>query len=149
MKKIIALFVFAVLLVSCNSHKKYSDFDYSFSRSGGYAPTYENFLIKGNNAHYSFEGQGKNIKKDFKVTNEEIGRIEKALTDNKFRTIREDLKKVYDNVTTSINVKVGNNSGSKNDGSFIMENDRQRWENIVNTFRQLIDSKIGSTAETK
>ena len=61
MKKIIAIFVF-IILAACNSQKKYSDFDYSYSRSGGLAPIYENLLIKGNSVHYSFEGQGKNIK---------------------------------------------------------------------------------------
>ena len=78
MKKIIALFIF-VILAACNTQKKYSDFDYSYSRSGGFAPIYENLLIKGNNAHYSFEGQGKKFKKDFKITSEERKKIENAL----------------------------------------------------------------------
>ena len=68
MKKIIALFV-AVLLWSCNSQKIYTDFDISYSRSGGYAPIYENVLIKGNRMHYSFEGHQKKIKEDYRVTN--------------------------------------------------------------------------------
>ena len=63
MKRFIAFFVL-LALASCSPQKKYSDFDYSYSRSGGLSPIYENLWIKGKNAHYSFEGQGKNVKKD-------------------------------------------------------------------------------------
>ena len=71
----------------------------------------DSLWIKGNTAHYSFEGEGKKMKKDFKVSGEELKNIEDALTKNSFRTIREDLKKVYDYRSTSINVKKGPNSG--------------------------------------
>ena len=144
MKKLFVLFILAVL-ASCNANKKYSDFDYSFARHGGYAPIYENRWIKGNTAHYSFEGEGKKMKKDFKVSGEDLKNIEDALTKNSFRTIREDLKKVYDYRSTSINVKKGPNSRSKSDASFIMENDRPRWNNIVSVFQQIIDSNVVSS----
>lgn len=145
MKKIIALFIF-VILAACNSQKKYSDFDYSYSRSGGFAPIYENLLIKGNNAHYSFEGQGKKFKKDFKITSEERKTIENALSQNNFRMIREDYQKVYDNISTSINVKIGKQSGSKSDASMIMEGDKNRWNNITSVFQEIIKNKINATS---
>jgi len=145
MKKIIAMFVF-VILAACNSQKKYSDFDYSYSRSGGLAPIYENLLIKGNSVHYSFEGQGKNIKKDFKITTEERKKIENVLSQNNFRMIREDYQKVYDNISTSINVKIGNQSGSKSDASLIMEGDKNRWNNITSVFQEIIKNKINATS---
>ncbi len=145
MKKIIAIFIF-VILAACNSQKKYSDFDYSYSRSGGFAPIYENLLIKGHNAHYSFEGQGKKVKKDFKITAEERKKIEYVLSQNNFRMIREDYQKVYDNISTSINVKVGNQSGSKSDASMIMEGDKNRWNNITSVFQEIIKNKINATS---
>ncbi len=145
MKKIIALFIF-VILAACNTQKKYSDFDYSYSRSGGFAPIYENLLIKGNNAHYSFEGQGKKFKKDFKITSEERKKIENALSQNNFRMIREDYQKVYDNISTSINVKIGKQSGSKSDASMIMEGDKNRWNNITSVFQEIIKNKINATS---
>ncbi len=145
MKKIIAIFVF-VILAACNSQKKYSDFDYSYSRSGGLAPIYENLLIKGNSVHYSFEGQGKNIKKDFKITTEERKKIENVLSQNNFRMIREDYQKVYDNISTSINVKIGNQSGSKSDASLIMEGDQKRWNNVTAVFQEIINNKINVTS---
>lgn len=145
MKKIIALFIF-VILAACNTQKKYSDFDYSYSRSGGFAPIYENLLIKGNNAHYSLEAQGKKFKKDFKITSEERKKIENALSQNNFRMIREDYQKVYDNISTSINVKIGNQSGSKSDASMIMEGDKNRWNNITSVFQEIIKNKINATS---
>ena len=145
MKKIIAIFVF-VILAACNSQKKYSDFDYSYSRSGGLAPIYENLLIKGNSVHYSFEGQGKNIKKDFKITTEERKKIENVLSQNNFRMIREDYQKVYDNISTSINVKIGNQSGSQSDASLIMEGDQKRWNNVTAVFQEIINNKINVTS---
>lgn len=148
MKKYIALLVL-IVLAACNSQKKYSDFDYSFAQSGGQNPVYENFLIKGNNGYYSFEGQGKNIKKDFKLTDDEVRQIEHALTENKFRTIREDYKKRYNQVSTAINVKKGENSASKTDASLIMKTDEQRWNTIVKTFRDLIDAKVQTPAEAQ
>ncbi|UJF28930.1 hypothetical protein L0B70_08670 [Kaistella sp. 97-N-M2] len=143
------LFVFLlVILTGCKTQNKYSDFDYSYSRSGGFAPIYENLLIKGNTAHYSFEGQGKNIKKDFKLSNDEVQNLETVIAQNNFRTIQEDYKKVYDNVATSVNVKTGENSGSKSDASFIMEKDKPRWEAVVASFRQIINAKV-KTETTK
>jgi len=62
MKRIIEILFALIVLVSCNSQKVYSDFDISYSRSGGLAPVYENLLIKDNSVHYSFEGQGKKHK---------------------------------------------------------------------------------------
>lgn len=147
MKKLFALFI-VLVLAACNSQKKYSDFDYSFEKSGGIKPAYENFLIKGNNGYYSLEGNGKNIKKDFKVSDEEIASLEKALTENRFRRIHEDYKKMYDHISVNIKVKKGNNSGNKSDASQIMKNDQQRWNAIVKTFRTLINAKVNDNAET-
>lgn len=132
--------ILLMLLTGCNTQKKFSDFDYSYSRSGGYAPIYENFLIKGNTANYSFEGEGKNIKKSFKISAEDLQKIETALTQNNFRTIQEDYKKVYDNISTAINVKKGTNSGIKSDASFIMAKDQQRWKAVVAVFQEIINS---------
>ncbi|MBV2166457.1 MAG: hypothetical protein KUL76_08010 [Kaistella sp.] len=145
MKRFIAFFVL-LALASCTTQKKYTDFDYSYSRSGGLSPIYENLWIRGNNAHYSFEGQGKNIKKDFTLSKEELNNIQNVLEQNNFRMIQEDYKKLYDYISTSIVVKKGSQSASKSDASYIMEADKTRWENVANTFRQLIDSK---TAEAK
>ncbi len=145
MKNTLLFALFILLLASCNSQKKYSDFDISYMRSGGYAPVYENFLIKGNSVHYSFEGQGKKFKKDFTLTNDELSNIQNTLTENNFRTIQEDYKKVYDNISTSINVKTGPNAGSKTDASFIMAKDQKRWDNITAVFRNLIEKYTAST----
>lgn len=146
MKKLIFVFLI-IILAGCTSQNKYSDFDYSFARSGGYAPIYENLLIKGNKVHYSFEGHGKNIKKDFKLTTQDLKNIENVLTENQFRRIQEDYNKLYDNVSVKINVKKGNNTGSKSDASYIMKEDQQRWENIVTVFQQLIDRNIKTASD--
>lgn len=146
MKKLIFVFLI-IILAGCTSQNKYSDFDYSFARSGGYAPIYENLLIKGNKVHYSFEGHGKNIKKDFKLTTQDLKDIENVLTENQFRRIQEDYNKLYDNVSVKINVKKGNNTGSKSDASYIMKEDQQRWENIVSVFQQLIDRNIKTASD--
>ena len=146
MKKVI--FVFLIIILSActtsTNQKKYSDFDYSFARSGGLSPIYENLLIKGNKAHYSFEGQGKNIKKDFTLTNDDLKNIEDVLTENKFRRIQEDYKKLYDSISVEITVKKGSNSGSKSDASLIMEKNKDDWEKIVNTFQEIINTNIKS-----
>ena len=141
MKKV--LFVFLIMILAgCNSQKKYSDFDYSFARSGGISPIYQNLLIKGNKVHYSFEGNGKNIKKDFMLSEADLKNIENTLTENKFRKIQEDYKKLYDNISVEINVKKGNNTGSKTDASLIMPKSRAHWDKIVSAFQQVIDSNI-------
>lgn len=142
MKKILGVFLIILTVFSCNSQKVYQDFDISYSRSGGYAPSYENLLIKGNDVHYSFEGQGEKIKKSFKVSNEDLKNLEETLSKNNFRRIQEDHKKVYDNVTTSINIKKGVNEGSKNDGSMIMPNYKTNWENITAEFQKLINNNV-------
>lgn len=134
-----------LLVTSCNAHKKYSDFDYSYSRSGGFDPVYENFLIKGTDAHYSFEGQGRKVRKDYKLSAAEIQVLEDALAASNFRMIQEDRKKLYDNITTSIVVKKGANAASKSDASFIMPADQHRWNQVVKAFEALIASKTNGT----
>ncbi len=143
MKKFIFIFL-TFLLAGCSSQDIYTDFDYSYSRNGGVSPFYENLLIKGSSAHYSLESQGKNIKKDFKISQAELQTIQNSLTENKFRSIREDYNKMYDNVSTIINAKKGHNSSIKSDASAIMEPDRERWENVVNVFRQIIETNINT-----
>ncbi|MDC8106917.1 MULTISPECIES: hypothetical protein [Chryseobacterium] len=142
MKRIIEILFAIIVLVSCNSQKVYSNFDISYSKSGGYAPAYENLLIKDNTAHYSFEGEGKKIKQDFKVSDEDLKKLNNILSQNNFRRIQEDHKKLYDNVTTSINVKKGPNEGSKTDASLIMPNFRTNWTNITNAFQEIINNNV-------
>ena len=143
MKKV--LFIFLILiLANCNSQKKYSDFDYSYSRSGGKMATYENLLIKGENVYYSFESKDKNVKKEFKITKEDLQKIEDVLTKNNFRRIEEDIRKVYDNVATVINVKNGPNSGHKSDASFIKLKDNKRWNEVKEVFKQFIPAQTDS-----
>lgn len=145
MKKLIAILFLIMITVSCNSQKVYSDFDISYSKSGGYAPIYENLLIKGNDAHYSFEGQEKKIKTSFKLTNEEIQNLNQVLTQNNFRHIAEDHKKIYDRVAVSINVKNGKNSANKTDASMIMTQSQKNWDQIVNTFQNIISKNVKNT----
>lgn len=142
MKRIIGILFAIIVLVSCNSQKVYSDFDISYSKSGGFAPIYENLLIKENNAHYSFEGQGKKIKQDFKITNEDLKKLDNVLSQNNFRRIQEDRKKIYDNVSISINVKKGPNEGNKTDASLVMPNYKTNWNNITNAFQEIINNNV-------
>lgn len=142
MKSILGILFAIMVLVSCNSQKMYSDFDISYSKSGGFAPIYENLLIKGNNAFYSFEGQGKKVKQNFKISNEDLYRLEKILSQNNFRRIEEDHKKIYDFISTSINIKRGPNSGSKTDASAIMPNYTPNWANITRVFQEIINANV-------
>lgn len=142
MKGIIGILFALIVLGSCNSQKVYSDFDISYAKSGGIAPIYENLLIKGNDAHYSFEGQGKKYKQDFKISVEDLKKLDHVLSQNNFRRIQEDHKKLYDKVSTSINIKKGANEGSKTDASMIMPNFRTNWNNIVTAFQEIINNNV-------
>ncbi|PTT33267.1 hypothetical protein DBR28_14850, partial [Chryseobacterium sp. HMWF028] len=106
------------------------------------APVYENMLIKGNNVHYSFEGQSKKYKQDFKISDEDLKKLDQVLSQNNFRKIQEDHKKLYDNISTSINIKNGPNEGSKTDASMIIPNYRSNWNNILEAFQQIINTNV-------
>lgn len=140
MKNFLVAFL-VVILTACTTPQKFSNFDYSYARSGGYAPIYENLLIKGNEAHYRFEKQNVKIKKDFMITDDELRQIEETLSENNFRLIQEDYKKLYDNISISINVKRGPNSGSKSDASLIMEKDKAKWNHVTDVFQRIINSR--------
>jgi hypothetical protein len=142
MKKLIAILFAIMITVSCNSQNAYSDFDISYSKSGGYAPIYENLLIKGNDAHYSYESQDKKIKTNFKLTNEDIQSLKQILTQSNFRQIAEDHKKIYDRVAISINVKNGENSANKTDASMIMPQSKNNWDRVVNAFQDIITKNV-------
>lgn len=142
MNRILGILFAIIVLVSCNSQKMYSDFDISYSKSGGFAPVYENLLIKDNTAHYSFEGQGKKYKQDFKIADEDLKKLDKVLSQNNFRRIEENRQKIYDNIATSINVKKGANEGSKTDASSIMPNFKTNWSNITNAFQEIINNNV-------
>lgn len=145
MKKLIAILLLIMITVSCNSQKVYSEFDISYSKSGGYAPIYENLLIKGNDVHYSFEGQDKKIKTNFKLTNEDIQNLNQILSQNNFRHIAEDRKKIYDHVAISINVKNGENSANKTDASMIMPQSKNNWDRVVTAFQDIINKNVKNT----
>ena len=140
MKKLIFVCLLTIL-TACATPNKYSDFDYSFARSGGLVPVYENLLIKGNKVYYRYQRQNTKIKRDFSITEAELKNIEAVLTANDFRLIQEDYKKFYDNISTSVNVTKGINSGSKSNASSIIESDQQRWDNVVAVFQQIIDGE--------
>lgn len=142
MKRVIGIVFAVMILVSCNAQKVYSDFDISYSKSGGFAPIYENLLIKDNNAHYSYEGQGKKHKQKFKLTDEDLKKLEQVLSQNNFRKIEEDHKKLYDHITTSINIKKGANEGNKTDASLIMPNYKASWNNILAAFEEIIKNNV-------
>ncbi|CAA7390394.1 MULTISPECIES: hypothetical protein [Chryseobacterium] len=142
MKRIISILFIIIVLVSCNSQKVYSDFDISYAKSGGPIPIYENLLIKGNNAHYSLEGQGKKVKQKFKISSENLKALNNTLSKNNFNGIIEDHKKLYDNITTSINIKKGPNEGSKSDASLIMPSFQSNWSNITLAFQEIINNNV-------
>lgn len=142
MRRIIAIIFTIIIMISCNSQKVYSDFDISYSKSGGYAPVYENLLIKGNNVHYSFEGQGKKYSQNFTLTDEDLKKLDNILSQNNFRRIQEDHKKIYDHMATSINIKKGANEGSKTDASSIMPNFKTNWANITAAFQEIINNNV-------
>jgi len=145
MKKFIVFFLTITFLISCNTQKAFSEFDFSYSKTGGYDPTYENLLIKGNKVYYSHESKESKTKKRFKLSDADVQNIEKVLTENQFRKIIEDRKKIYDRASVTITVKKGENSGSKSDASLIMSVDQKKWENIVEVFQKIIDKNVNNT----
>ena len=90
MKKILSIFLIITILISCNSQKAFSEFDYSYSKSESAVSRYENLLIKGNNVLYSLESKDKKTKKKFKISDTELQNIEKVLSENQFRKILEE-----------------------------------------------------------
>lgn len=142
MKRILGILFAIIVLISCNSQKIYSDFDVSYSKSGGFAPVYENLIIKDNTAHYSFEGHGKKYKQEFKISHEDLKKLDDVLSKNNFRKIEEDHQKIYDNIATSINVKKGPNEGSKTDASSVMPNFKTNWANITSAFQEIINTNV-------
>lgn len=138
MKKLFA-FLLIFILASCQSHKVFEDYELSYSRSGGYAPAYENLLIKGNTANYFFEGRGKKYSQKVKISDAEKQQLYNAIEQNKLASVREDHKKLYDFVSTTVKVK---KTGTlKSDGSGIIPAYQQEWDNIVAEFESFIKSK--------
>lgn len=146
MRNLILVFLISIL-TSCATQDQFSDVDYSYARSGGFAPIYENLLIKGNKVQYSFEGQQKKVKKNFHISNAELANIQKTLSDNEFRKIQEDYQKLYDNISTSINVRQGDNSGSKSNASMIRPENQQQWDRVVLVFQELIRNNVKAETE--
>lgn len=142
MKKLTAIVLLILITVSCSSQKAYSDFDISYSKSGGDAPVYENLIIKGTHVHYSFENKEKTFKTDFTLTDNELENLNEIINQNNFRQIAEDHKKLYDHVSIVITVKKGRNSASKTDASLIMPQHRKNWNNIVEAFQKIIQKNI-------
>ncbi|AZI20780.1 hypothetical protein [Chryseobacterium taklimakanense] len=66
MKKLIALFLITIL-AACNSHKVFDNYELSYSKSGGFAPIYENMLIKGNTVNYFLKARVKNTAKKVRL----------------------------------------------------------------------------------
>lgn len=135
------VFLLILVLASCNSQKKYSDFEISYSRSGGMNPIYENMLIKGNKINYSFEGQGEKYTKKAKISTAEKQKLYNVAKINDLKNIQDDVLKLYDNITTTIKIKGNSFDVFKNDGSGIRPGYETKWQNVVNEFEALIKSK--------
>ncbi|WP_312077235.1 hypothetical protein [Chryseobacterium sp.] len=144
MKKLLSVFLILTFLISCNTQKGFSEFDYSYSKTGGKISAYENLLIKENNVTYSLESKERKVKKKFKISDAELQNIDKVLSENQFRKIIEDRKKIYDKPAVIITVKKGDNSGSKTDASLIMAVDQTKWENVVEVFQKIIDNNVNN-----
>lgn len=136
MKKILSLFTFALLLMSCGTSKDFTDYELSYSRSGGLSPVYENFVISGNNAKFYYEGRAQKYSTQTRISAREKAALYSILEDSRIAFIREDHRKIYDGITTTVKVK--KDQIIKSDGSGIMPQDAARWENIVNAFENLI-----------
>lgn len=134
----ISILLLAVL-ASCNSQKPFTDYEISYARHGGYAPMYENLFIDGNSIQYFFEGNGQKYSKKSRINKDEKQALLDVINKNKLQTVREDYKKFYDRIATTVKVK--NLNTIKTDGSDIMPQDRQRWQNIVQAFEALIVKK--------
>lgn len=135
------VFLLILALASCNSQKKYSDFQISYSRSGGMNPIYENMLIKGKKINYSFEGQGEKYTKKANISTAEKQKLYDVAKINDLKNIQDDVLKLYDNITTTIKIKGNGFDIFKNDGSGIRPGYETKWQNIVNEFEALIKSK--------
>ncbi|MDO5615713.1 MAG: hypothetical protein Q4G16_05960 [Cruoricaptor ignavus] len=140
MKKLIGLFSI-IFLFSCNSQKAFQDYEYSYAKSGGKISAYENVLIKGNTLRYFYEKPEEKRKAKINISAEEKQKLKDAIHQNDLKNIREDYKKIYDNVTKTIKVKDANQNIFKNNGSGITKEHQQRWDNIVTEFENLINSK--------
>ncbi len=79
--------------------------------------------------YYASLTEGK-VKKEFKISSEDLQKIENTLNQQNFRTIQEDYKKVYNHISISINAKKRNNSASKS----IISEDKAPWEDVIKVF---------------
>lgn len=140
MKKLLLILLIGCLY-SCTNQSVFEHYELSYSRSGGYAPIYENLLIEGNTARFYFEGQNQKYNKKTSISNDEKALILKAIETSKLKEIREDYKKVYDNITTTIKVKTPNEKLFKDDGSFIIPEHQARWNSIIQAFESFIQAK--------
>lgn len=141
MKKLL-FFTLLILLVGCqNKRSIFEQYEISYSRSGGYAPIYENLLIKENTAYFFYEGRGSKYEQKVKISPSEKNQLLSALEKNNISGIRADNKKVYDNITTTVKLKRADTSIFKDDGSFIIPEHQARWANITSAFESFIKSK--------
>ncbi len=140
MKKFILILLIGTLY-SCTNQSVFEQYELSYSRSGGYAPIYENLLIEGNTANFYSEAPGKKYNTKAVISNQEKAAIFKSIQTNDLKSIREDYKKVYDNITTTVKVKTPNDKIFKDDGSFITPEHQERWNGIISVFEAYITSK--------
>lgn len=128
-----------IILTGCASKPDFENYEYSYSKSGGLAPTYENLFLAGREGQYFYEGQNRKYSKSLKLTRAEQNTLATAIASNRLQTVREDYKKFYDFVATTIKVK--NPNIRKTNGSGIMPQDQQRWQNVVDAFEKIINDK--------
>lgn len=140
MKKLVLLLMLFAL-AACNRTSIFETYELSYSRSGGYAPIYENLLIENFTAYYFFEGQGQKYNKKVSISSEEKQALLHSIESNDLSSIREDYKKLFDHITTTIKVKTTKQKTFKDNGSAIVPEHQARWANMVQSFESFIQSK--------
>lgn len=131
-----------LVLGACGgSPKIFRDYELSYSRSGGESPFYENVFVKGETLYYFYQKGKERYRRKAAVSAEEKRALYEAVERNRLAGVREDHKKFYNHLTTSIKVRLADRTVFRDNGSGIRAEDAARWANVVAAFEGFIESK--------
>ena len=148
--KNLVTFLAIIFSIYCHAQKTKSKVTYTYSFTVPMLGVYEDLVIVGTKANYSYkeEREKKKQTKDFTLSKKEVKNLEQSIKENSFATIRQEISDTGgpDGSFYSISVKKGKDEVEKVSQKIIKE-EVVRWRNMVKVFEDIIKTHVDFTDE--
>src|SRR5690606_2227506 len=119
-------------------------FSLRYSSDGGMLPVGERLTLTAGTSTYEYYDRGNTTRVEFELTEQELNDLYQWLRENRFDRIEVRTEQVYDRGGESISINFGTNHYSVSNAgiSFVEEDWREEWGNVLGAVTDLMQRKL-------